>query len=296
MPTPAEERVLRATPALFARGIVAPLQLQLQPGDFLRVRWFSAFSTGAETLTLSYRILTPDGTIVWGQETISVGIAFQFQTLLVAMREGYLLSLAMTALAFAQLGQIWVQAYVCVPQSKANMSDTTQDLILTPLIQGFLTGTQMITWPGSLFSQASESTWYRATYRPADPAAGTNWTQAVPAGVDWKPIAISALFTTSVAIANRFPIVGYSTGAPLLPIWNSPRVPAMAASTSVRVCWARGTPHPNTITQDVFNDSAPLDIILLGGNDNIAAGCIAIQAADQWSQVQITVQERLVLQ
>lgn len=295
MPTITLERELLAPPSRISRAIVAPLQLQLAQSDMLRVKVMTSV-VGSFTVVISFRILTPEGAYVIGEQDVPLVSGYTFTNVLIGLREGYLLAATATVVgAVAQLGQVYVQAYVTVQQSKADPTDTTQDLVLAPLIQGFVTSSQQITWPGSLFQQQTEANWYRALYTVTAPAAGANWSISVPNERNWQPLAISARFTTSAAPANRQAILRFQMEGASPENWSSIRTPAIVANSQVRCVWAQGTPHDSGLLADTYSDALPANCLLLANVDSIDVGCANIQAGDQWDQIQITVREQLAL-
>lgn len=295
MPTVTLERVLLAPPSRISRAVVAPLQLQLQQGDMLRVRVMTSV-VGNFTVNVSWRILTQEGSYVIGQQATPLVTGYSFGNTLTALREGYLLALTANLVgASAQLGQVYVQAYVTVQQSKADPTDASQDLVLAPLVQGFVTTSQQITWPGSLFAQQSEANWYRAVYAVTNPGAGNQWSITVPNERNWQPVVISALLTTSAAVANRQPALFVTMEGAVPANWNSVRAPVIPANQQIRCVWAQGTEHDNGLVADTYNDSLPLNVLLLANIDNITSGCLNFQAGDTWTQIQLTVREQLAL-
>lgn len=288
------ERALIAGPTQLARGLVAPLQLQLTASDRLRVNYNASDQpVPAPFLQLNYRILTPEGGIVVGQEAIAMVQDFQMHAVDLALRDGFLLALVVRCVGNATYGSVFVSVYVYSFQGAGFDVGVSSDLILAPLLQGFPTGQAALTWPGSLFVNAGEAAWLQRTIIVPDPVAGANWLVTVGAGREWEVLSVTAKLTTSAVVADRLAAV-VMVDAAAVQIWNSSRSAAITASSAVRLTWAVNTPHANTITTDTLVDGLP-NIFRLQPNEQVSGVALNMQAADQWSGIRLRVRERLNL-
>jgi len=83
---------------------------------------------------------------------------------------------------------------------------------LATLLQGYVTGSQHLAWPGSPIKHTREHDGIVRFVFPADPGAGTQYLDAVPPGAIWRPISFKFRFTASAVAGNRQPFVDYYDG------------------------------------------------------------------------------------
>lgn len=287
------ERVLVAAPTRINRSIVAPLQLQLTSADQLRVNWKSSITGTDPRLFISYRILNPDGTIVNGLESVTVAADYTTHSAAFQLREGYLLALTISSSLGAQIGQIWVQAYVFTGQLSDPPIVQQSDIVLAPLVQGFVTHQQQIVWPGSLFTVNDNAGWYDVPAFVGTPGAGTDWTLTAQSGANWRLVSVVALFTASGVAGNRNPQLSIRDAAGVVVYWNSPRSPDIIAGASVRCCWSLGSARVQALTVDAWNAELPQNFKMFGGVMLVRAATLGLLAGDQWSAIRLQYQEQL---
>lgn len=123
------------------------------------------------------------------------------------------------------------------------------------------------------------------------PLAGADWSFTVPGGSVWEPVAVRALFTTAVAVANRIATLVITDGSATL--MTLPNVEPQAASQVNSYTWAAGASPTAGAIGAVGAVCAGMPDLALPAGFTIAASTFAIQAADQWSAVTLFVVETL---
>lgn len=294
MPSTSTERLLVASPLRLGRTIVAPIQLQLSDSDTVTVRYKTVKTGTDQNIYLSYRMLDAKGELLDGLETIAVNADGFTHSVTFGLAAGFLLSMTATSGYASWIGEQWIQVYIS-KRSNTNASLTSPiDVVVLPLLQGFITVAQKLAWPNSLFQQPNnEDGWYPARYTVASPAAGTNWNITVPASVGWKLVSVTALFVADANVANRQVTMFVCDPSATVFYWLSPRSPAITALQTVRLCWSTGTTSAGTLNPDIWNAQVP-DMLLFGSSEKVQVGCLNLQAGDQWSAIQIRVLERIV--
>src|SRR5437764_694200 len=113
----------------------------------------------------------------------------------------------------------------------------------------------------------------------ANPAAGADWSAAVPAGARWEVQAFNAQLLTSAGVANRQPVIQITDGAGHV-LHNSPFSGVQAASLTEQYSAGESEPIANNGNFNIT--SLPRGCKMLQGW-TIGTSTVAIQAADQWS-------------
>ena len=85
-------------------------------------------------------------------------------------------------------------------------------VVLATLLQGYVTGTQHLGWPGSPIKHTREHGGLVRFVFPANPGAGAALLETVPAGAIWEPIGIRVRLICSAVAGARQVFVEYLTG------------------------------------------------------------------------------------
>lgn len=291
---PSNERVLQASPVRLGRTIVAPIQLQLSGDDVVTLKYkTSALSATTPELYVSYRILTPDGSIVDGLETVQVVFDNFFHAVRFQLREGFLLTMTVTSAFSSFIGQVFVQAYISKLSAQNNSLTIPLDVVVLPLIQGYVSLSQQLAWPNSLYETILDEGWYPARYQPAAPGAGNQWAIQPPAGTYWKLQSVTALFSTSGVAGNRLANLFVSDPTVTVFPWIGSRSPAIAAALQIRICWSLGTTRQNALAADTWNAEVPEDLRLGLTGDTLRSGVAGMLAGDTWTQIDVCVLEKV---
>lgn len=284
MAEPVTERIILAGAIRGARTIVAPFQVQILQGDQLVIAYVgaSALNTG-QGVQISFRSLAPNGEVTSSRYIVPVTADYVVHRHTITMAEGFLLSMAAHPLFTALQGQFWVQASI-------SRTSGQEDLYLMPLLQGYPSISQVISWPGSPLMAQSDGQWYPREL-PAPVNTGQNWSLAVPTGAQWQVTAAHMILTTSATVADRS-LVFFFTNAGAITKFRTLRGPTQTASQGRIYSFGRGAPHAAAFSGDVWVDGLPNDLILAGG-DLVQANVLNLQVGDSWSQAGFQVLERL---
>lgn len=235
----------------------------------------------ATEIQLSIRMMLADGTLVprFEDKTIQPTGAGVF-TMVFENAEGYLLS-ATVATPGAPRGQCFVS--LAVKRGGGTQDKTLGDVFL----QGYPSQTGAISYPTSRVVDSLEGTGRMRVVTVANPAAGTDFSVTVPAGVVWKLEGFAALYTASAVAADRLPVFEITDAVPNL-ITETFANAAITAGLAVRLAGFQGAFPFATATDGLL--SLPVNLRLLPGwiFKSVTAGK---QAADQWSAIALTVEE-----
>ena len=91
-------------------------------------------------------------------------------------------------------------------------------IVLGTLLQGYVTSTQGLGWPGSPIQSSIEGGGYIRQVTGTMPAAGANISETVPAGCRWELQVLNVLLTTSAAAGNRTPFLFIDTPANVIAV------------------------------------------------------------------------------
>lgn len=160
------------------------------------------------------------------------------------------------------------------------------------LAAGYVSGLQKLSWPDTNIQQKiGNSLGLIKTVTTANPAAGAQISQTVPAGVIWKIKGIRARLTTDATVANRYakyfltlPDGGIITAISATPHTASLPVDYMAADY--------GT-HGVTVGFGEYMIGLPSDIYLPAGS-TITTVVNGMVAGDDWGAALIWVEEFIV--
>lgn len=133
----------------------------------------------------------------------------------------------------------------------------------------------------------------RRVFVAPQPAAATDWSVIVPGGVLWKISAANVTLTTSATVGNRTPNLKLTIDA--LTVWQAQASAQLAASQSATISFASGVTVSN-LQGTGLNSIAPIPGILLPQGSVIASNTVGLAAADQWSQVNLYVEEYYLTQ
>ena len=148
------------------QGVQPPSELYVGRDDLIFVQ--VATNQAAETVTIAYRLLEPDGTINPGFLTFPVLAGAAPQSFTLNLAEGYLLSLVIICSAAVQRGQTFVRVYV----------NRSKNAFVQPgqlLFSDYVTRTGMVGYPGGRQLSPVESAGWIHSITIANPAAGADW-------------------------------------------------------------------------------------------------------------------------
>lgn len=155
------------------------------------------------------------------------------------------------------------------------------------VLQGYLTSTQRLAWPGSPLRASVDGAGVVRTILGTDPAAGVEIAETVPAGVRWALRSVRFTLTTDATAANRRPTFIIDDGAN--EIWRvNSNVDQTATQISIYEAGA-GAPFA-TLDARVFSLPLPVGLELLEGY-RLRTSTAAIVAGDNYSAPVYQVEE-----
>lgn len=128
----------------------------------------------------------------------------------------------------------------------------------------------------------------RRVVNVANPAAGADWSVAVPSGVMWRLTTGVATLTTSAAVANRLPGLSFVTSDGM--IYRSPDDNAIGANVVANRVYVCNGVNAQTVNNNSWSEVAVPDMWIPSGT-LISSNTTAIDVADQWSNIHLFVGE-----
>jgi hypothetical protein len=283
-------------------GVAPPTAVYVQRDDQLLLQ--ASSSIGAEVVTFAVRIIaayrsdiiggqpdahpqpeakaTPATTIVSGVFPLAIAGTYGNVTLVTNLAEGFLLSLSAIAASANQRGQTFARALLL-------RAGVIVKNLTVALVSDYVTSAQGASWPSGRQITPIESNGAVRTFSVGNPAAGADWNLLVPVGARWRLMATNAQLVTSAAVATRVPELQFQAAA--VPIATFTPNGTVAASLTAQVS---GSSSVATNVAGVTDVMIPIGgPIYLLGNQLIQSVTRNIQAADQWSNIRVVVEEWL---
>jgi hypothetical protein len=269
-----------------AKDVGPPAQWYVGINDQLLVTAQSNLLAG-QGLTVDIRILDPNGQIVVEQETVSVGTGYAVSTFSFKLPEGFLLSVDVRSTTAATYRG---QCFVNVALVRQIGGGNTLQLGLT---RGYVSVFSPVAWPAIPTDFPTLRPGMMRQFTQVAPGAGVDFSITVPSQARWRIIGLRAALTTSATAGTRNVILSFGTSA--TPWYNAVAQPTQAASLTygysfgagvTTISTAIGTTTLNIIT------SIPSDL-WLGPGTTLQSVTQNIQAGDQWSAIQVGIEECL---
>lgn len=256
------EQAFLAEPISAAGGkvIASPFQFYTTGEEFLRVT--SANSLTGVTIAIHGRWLDLTQTV---QATAWTHTPHNDRTLVTTdfpLGQGALLNLTVFASAGAPvIGQTFVIVQLVRGVGAAA-------IVLGTLLQGYVTGTQQLAWPGSPIQDSISGGGYIRFIQGTKPGVGQLVTETVPTGARWELLAIGVEFdpdatdaTRDVVLAAAFPAIG---NVFLIPNGQT----AVAGDVGDLFTWAQGVTPAKTSVQSFWGCApVPMRYIFAAGEE-----------------------------
>ena len=243
----------------------------------------TACSLSNTVLTVTARLLLPDGTIVPNQWTIAAPNQRTGFFTPLALPECFILSVAVVSNSSFGAGTV----YVTLNISRGVPSLAQQYQVL---VKGYVNGSIPLCYPGGLQTTNLDCAGNIRTVTGTTPAAGTNSSDTVPTGAKWQVLAIQLQLVSSVTVANRVVAILFDDGGSVF----SSNINNVVQAASSTFTWSFA---PGLINQAVVNNIVmtciPNKVFLYPGY-RIRSSILALQAGDQISQIFYQVQEWLL--
>jgi hypothetical protein len=261
-----------------------PSIVYIQRDDVLVVQ--AATSQTNEVVTFNVRILQPDGRIEESQFILRPASARASVSLTLTVSEGYLISLAATASVAITRGQTFARAFInrAIFGATSPAQTIFADYVTTLVSSGYPNGRVLAPTEGP--------GWVYSVTR-ANPAAGQDWTITLPANTRWRIRTVFAQLLTSATVVNRNVSLAISGTANFALILG-----ALATQTAGQQIQYTGLGLPPTAQASTALAGLPLppDLVLAsttGSGHQLGSNTTAMQAGDQWSQINMLVEEWL---
>jgi len=280
----ARETAYFPQPFLEARSgvVVSPFQFALDGNDNLRSVCVNA--AAGVRIFIQGRRLTEAGTIEPFAFVCIPTADRQVTEDVFSLGKGALLNLAAFVTGATPLiGQTWVMLQIV-------RGFTGPLVLLGTLLQGYVTSSQGLGWPGSPIQSSTDSGGYYRTIAGTQPAAGAQVSEVVPTGARWEFLSGQFDFTASAAVANRFPLIAFRD--PSYAIVGVPRPVVVTATQVVTLGVAPDFPFTQHATWNIDTMPVPKGLTLLAGQ-SIVTNVIGMQAGDQWGVPHYAVREWL---
>lgn len=183
------ERVFPAAPRTGAAAANLTQQAAFYTDGADNLRIMSACAVANVTIVLSGRYQAPDGTIVPFVHEQRANSDRSVKTTDVALAPGHILNVTAVAIgASVSIGNCFV-----IVQIIRGLSGNT--IVLGTLLQGYVTTTQHLAWPGSPITTSTDGTPPVFVATIANPAVNTDWFVQVPVGATWEMLTVHARLT-----------------------------------------------------------------------------------------------------
>lgn len=247
--------VAQPVPAAGGRVIVSPFQFLTRADDNLRVEGWNSV-TGA-VLQLTYRFAGLDGQVRDERQTVVLTADRVVTRQDFKLNEGYLVNLiAVVTNATPRVGQTFASI-------KLIRGITGATIVVGALLQGYVTHTQALAWPGSPVQNSLEVVPPQRVFTGTDPAAGAEILETVPTGARWELMSIATRLVTSGSAGNRRVRLALDDGTNTMIISAVPGV--FAATTDRRAMFAQGLALETQIEVDALVAGLPAGLQLLSG-------------------------------
>lgn len=265
-----------------ARAISAPFQFVTTGEDNLRVTVIN--SAAGCRVAIQGRRIDDSGTVLPMAWSIAPTADRSASTAIFPLGVGAIVNLTVWASSGSPaIGQTFV-----IAQLVRGREGGTE--LLGTLLQGYVTGTQTLGWPGSPIQSSIEGPGYVRQFNGTAPALGIAPYEVVPTGARWELLsAVAVLVTDATAIARTPRLVAHGPYAPLLYVTASI---AQNATATNFFLYTSGFGAPGVYTSPVNQNPLPVSIPLFAGTP-IYFDTLNFQPGDQWSALSICIREWL---
>lgn len=163
-------------------------------------------------------------------------------------------------------------------------------VLLGTLLQGYVTSSQGLGWPGSPIQSSIEGGGYYRVMVGTKPAAGAVITETVPTGARWVLTSIQVILTTSATAGNRRPFVQVSANGSAQAVCVS--FTTVPASDAGAFYFTQGLPHETGLAGAAQVFGLPSGLTLLAGSQ-VIANAVGLQAGDQFEGPTLSIREWL---
>ncbi len=263
----------------------------LEPGALFvdgnyALRFNAWCSVAGVTLALRSRFLrNGDGELVDSADQLTPTSDRLLSTGQLQLGVGFPLNVMVFALGGAPtVGQCFIQVQIVHGIGPATV-------VLATVLQGYVTGTQSLSWPGSPIQSSLDSFGALVNVGPTNPAAGADAVVTVPVNTRWQVVSVTAQFNAGAGVGNRNPSLIYTDASPHT-FMRSPFVTNVTTATTWLFAWMSGfgAQVANPLNRIALSLPEP-GVLLAGGT--VQTETFGILPADQWAGVFVSAREWL---
>lgn len=281
----AREQIIVAQPLASAGGrvIAAPFQFVTSGEDNLRI--VSVNSLAGVRLVIQGRRLSETGTVEAFSFVHTPASNRTAAASVFGLGRGALLNVVVYADAGTPvLGQTFV-----ILQIIRGLSGPV--VVLGVLLQGYVTSTQALGWPGSPIQHSYEGQGALRTIVGTTPAAGAEISETVPTGARWQLLSLATQFTASIVGSSREFALRLINGGGAVHFTSATGF-SLQATQVAQLSYAQGSPAIAGSANFVYLANLPTDSKLLAGA-SIQTVTAGMKAGDQYIAPEYTVLEWL---
>jgi len=162
-------------------------------------------------------------------------------------------------------------------------------IALSTFIQGYVTATQRLAYPGSIVSDSLTGPGTMRSITGTDPAAGSEISETVPTGARWRYVSLRASLVTDATVANRTPNIFFDDGANVYAAAGVNFNHAASTTLAYSFDAVAVTQVQTSLNAQV---STPGNLVLAAGH-RFRTSTGSLQAGDNWGAPQYAVEEWL---
>jgi len=247
------------------------------PDDWLQTNVLTSVATTGLTIYLRY--LTADGRMHYEQESLDGAALNTLTQVARRLSEGWLLGCAASNFGG---GLASGSTFVSVALQNSGPAIRAPHTLLA---QGYVTSTQVVTWPAEIIPPAGARVFSQFS---ASLAVGTDISFAVPAGKQWTPLLLIGTLVTSATVSTRTVQIRMTDGTHTL--FQDAGEGSQAASLTQTYSFSTSARFETAFTLGIAAYGFPGGVPLQPG---WVIGTVTnnIQAGDQWTNVALVVAE-----
>ena len=247
--------------------------------DALRITTFNA--AAGVTVAIEGRRIDVDGRIVPFAERHVPNTDRTTASSTFVLGEGFLLNVQIRASAGTpRIAQ-------CFAILEVVRGTTGAAIPLATLLQGYVTDTSRLSWPGSPIRSSIDGPGVIRSITGTDPAAGAEVSETVPTNARWQLMGLRFVLTTDATVANRQPMILFDDGVSTFASVTGNN--SQAASTATSYYGQVGTVSVGALTNGL-NFVLPYPLTLMGGF-RVRTQTTAIVAGDNYGAPILLVEE-----
>lgn len=237
----------------------------------------------ARVVQLNALFLDERGMIIPVTVTTPVTVAGTMTESEIQCIDGYLLSITVSDfLGTARNGDVYCQAFIKIGQ-------VDSDNPLAMLVRGYVSENSPIYWPGGKDRSALTSPGRFRQYLGTAPGAGNEYSETLEAYKAYNIIGVSAILTTSVAVANRYVYIGLDTDSGV--VHRCYQGVAIVAAQVVKILWSSLFNDRFAVGTFGINSSLQWTNPFQGPLKGFTIGVSNIDAGDTLTSISITLEE-----